>query len=563
MSEASEKTAVTDLLYPSAEARSRLNKRRIELNEKMPCTFIDDLMTETVASMICRKNPQNVMRLFREMNTDPETAEYRLDALEDIINHPKLSPVMHNIIRTLLESERKNIRGMGSPDTFQALSAVIDGLDTYIGCMEELHSFRLSDGERIKSAAFKKMFGDFEKQYFSEDFASMKRDISELKEAFSKRVRSVTVAINFDGEMRPVSAGIVGYSDKPAGEKPSVFDRLFYKNSAKPDTYVMGKLRSKEPNEDGFVSEADHALFMEMEKITSGYMGRLTSALKAYDRLSFEHISALEDQMDIYDGLAKLVDSAQARGLKMCRPKLCTDSRRYADIKKLYDPCFFFKAAAADHEAKGDDLTVRNDIVMDDSSRFFILTGANNGGKTTFTRAVGLCFLMAQTGFYVPAEYCELSVCDFIYTHFPREEETGINSSRFTTEIKQFKTISNTITENSLLLMNESIQSTTPKECCDIASELVKIFCIIGTRGIFATHLTELAYLCDDIAADPDCKSVPASIVATVDEASGKRLYKIKRGMPLKQSYASDIFRSFGISLEEVRKRTGNTHTEK
>ncbi|MGN0665998.1 MAG: DNA mismatch repair protein MutS [Huintestinicola sp.] len=548
--------AVTDLLYPSPEKRSELNSRRISINEKLPCDYMNDLMTESVAAMICRRNPQNVMRLFREMNTDSEVIKYRLDALEDMINHPKLSPVMHNIIHTLLESERKNIRGMGSPDNFQALSAVIEALDSYIGCMEELHSFWRDNSGTIRSEAFGKMFSDFEERYASQDFADMKRDISELKEAFSKRVKSITVAINFDSDMRPVSAGIVGYSDKAAGEKPSVFDRLFYRNAAHPDVYVMGKLRSKEPNQDGYVSEADHALFMEMEKITSQYIGRLTTALKSYDRLSFELISALEDQIDIYDGLAKLVDTANAKGVRMCRPVVRDDGARSAVIKGLYDPCFYAKASAANTAARGDELVVRNDAVMDEKGRFFILTGANNGGKTTYTRAVGLCFLMAQTGFYVPAESCDISVCDFIYTHFPREEETGINSSRFTTEIKQLKVISDTITSNSLLLMNESIQSTTPKECCDIASELVRIFCIIGVRGIFATHLVELAYLCDDISSDPDCRARPVSIVADVDESSGRRLYRIRTGLPLKQSYASDIFRSFGISIEDVRRKT-------
>ena len=162
---------------------------------------------------------------------------------------------------------------------------------------------------------------------------------------------------------------------------------------------------------------------------------------------------------------------------------------------------------------------------------------------------------MAQTGFYVPAESCKISLCDFIFTHFPKEEETGINASRFTTEIKDIRIISDLITENSLLLMNESIQSTTPKECAEIASELVRIFCIIGVRGIFATHITELAAACESISADPDCRSVPVSIVAAVDENSGKRLYRIDRGMPMKQSYARDIFDSFGISIERVRKR--------
>lgn len=548
---------VPDLLYPTPEKREELNRRRIMLSDKYPCTYIDDLMTDRVASMICRRNPASVQKLFREMCTDTEVISYRLDALEDIMHNPKLSPALHTAADRLLETEKKNSGGNGSPDSFTALGDRIEMLDSYISCMESLNTLSEELRDSIKSSAFRSFFSIIKERCECGEFIQMKRDISELKEAFSQKIRSVTVAINFNAEMRPISAGIVNFSDKPAGEKQNVFDRLFYKTSAYSETVVSGRLRSGVPNEDGYLNEADKALFEALEKLTSSYMRRLESALRAYDRLSFQKISMLSDQLDIFDGMTAIASSCEARGIKMCRPQF-SDTPRTARLTDLFDPCFYFKAAAADSEAKGDDLVVTNSLEMDDNGRFFILTGANNGGKTTFLRGAGLCFLMAQTGFYVPAAACVISPCDFIFTHFPKEEETGINASRFTTEIKDLKVISDLVSENSLLLMNESIQSTTPKECAEIAGEITRIFCIIGVRGIYATHITELALMCDDITADPDCRSVPVSIVATVDEESGKRLYKIKRGQPLKQSYAMDIFNSFGINSENIRKRVHN-----
>ncbi len=548
---------VPDLLYPTPEKREELNRRRIMLSDKYPCTYIDDLMTDRVASMICRRNPASVQKLFREMCTDTEVMDYRLDALEDIMHNPKLSPALHTAADRLLETEKKNSGGNGSPDSFTALGDRIEMLDSYISCMESLNTLSEELGDSIKSAAFKSFFSIIKERCECGEFIQMKRDISELKEAFSQKIRSVTVAINFNAEMRPISAGIVNFSDKPAGEKQNVFDRLFYKTSAYSDTVVSGRLRSGVPNEDGYLNEADKALFEALEKLTSSYMRRLESALRAYDRLSFQKISMLSDQLDIFDGMTAIASSCEARGIKMCRPEF-SDTPRIARLTDLFDPCFYFKAAAADSEAKGDDLVVTNSLEMDDNGRFFILTGANNGGKTTFLRGAGLCFLMAQTGFYVPAAACVISPCDFIFTHFPKEEETGINASPLTTEIKDLKVISDLVSENSLLLMNESIQSTTPKECAEIAGEITRIFCIIGVRGIYATHITELALMCDDITADPDCRSVPVSIVATVDGESGKRLYKIKRSQPLKQSYAMDIFNSFGINSENIRKRVHN-----
>ena len=131
----------------------------------------------------------------------------------------------------------------------------------------------------------------------------------------------------------------------------------------------------------------------------------------------------------------------------------------------------------------------------------------------------------------------------------------GINSSRFTEEVKDLKKIADSISDNSLLLMNESIQSTTPKECLDIAGEFVRIFTMLGARGIFATHLAELALRMDEINSDPDNRSKIDSIVTTVEESTGERLYKIRRGMPGETSYASVIFDKFGISADEIRRK--------
>ena len=178
----------------------------------------------------------------------------------------------------------------------------------------------------------------------------------------------------------------------------------------------------------------------------------------------------------------------------------------------------------------------------------------------TFVRAIGICQVLAQAGLYVPAETCEISIADFIYTHFPKEEQIGIDASKFTSEIKEFKIISNTITPESLLLMNESIQSTTPNECIEISKELLKIFCTIGVRGILATHLIDLVSVIDEINDDSDIRSKVCSIVMTVDKKTGERLYKIKKDYPTKTSYSGTILSKFGIDMSEINNRLSKSH---
>ena len=230
-------------------------------------------------------------------------------------------------------------------------------------------------------------------------------------------------------------------------------------------------------------------------------------------------------------------------------------SERRAVIKGIFDPIYFSEASVYNLSHKEKREVITNDISLAPDEGFYILTGANNGGKTTFVRAVGLCQIMAQAGLYVPAKECEISVCDMVYTHFPKEEQKGIDASRFTTEIKQFKEISDVITNHSLLLMNESIQSTTPKECVDIAVSLVHIFAVLGVRGVFATHLVDIAPKALELNSGEDMHTKIESITVSVDEGSGRRLYKIIKGLPGDTSYADTIFEKFGLDFEALKKR--------
>lgn len=550
----SEKNLSVDLFYPNREKKEKLKERRRALSQ-LPQDYIADMEAERIAAMLSPDNPSVVMKLIGEMCTDPDVINYRLDALEDVLAMPRLSPTIHKIVRIIFDNERVNVSNLPSPDTFAALSAHISALDTFADCMEMLHSYYEEEGKNVKSEAMKSLFGYFEEIYASQDYADMKTDLADLKDAFSKRIRCVTVAINFNEEMRPVSAGVVGWSNTAATEKPSVFERILYRNAKYADVNVKNLHtrylddNNREPN------DVDKALFTELEKITSEYMGRLNRAMNDYKCISFNELRGVDEQLNFYDNAAKQVELAKAKGLKMCRPVLLPEEDRAADIKGLFDLCFFRKAAAADSNKTGDSLVVVNDIEMNDNARFYLLSGANNGGKTTFTRAVGTCHILVQLGLYAPAAECRMSPVDFIYTHFPKEEEVGINSSRFTTEIKELKTISDTITDRCLLLMNESIQSTTPAECMEIAAEIVRIFTIIGARGLFATHLTGLAKMTDEFNSDPDNRSKTDSLVVCVDESTGERIYRIKRGLPGESSYASVIFQKYGISADEIRRR--------
>lgn len=550
---------VLDLLYPSAQKRDEAKARRLRL-DALPQDYVENLELSQIAAIICPTNQYNTVKLLSELNTDADIINYRLDTIDDFLAMPRLMPEIYKIISDMLDNDRHNMRKFANPTSFDTFRTQLDSFKNYVSCVNSMHGFYTLNSEKIKSAAIRRLFNYFEEIHSSDEYQRLCELVDELIQKLKSRIRSVTVAINFDEEMTPISAGIVGCSDTEYIEKPTVFEKLLYFNAKKNLNQVEGGLFRKYMSEnsndkDKVINEVDAKLFRGLSKITDDYIEKLTELFKTYQKIQFDDLFGLQEQLDFYEGVLKLISTAQFKGVPMCRPQLLPIEKRAAEMKNVYDLCLFKSAMLSKKTAVGDDLIVRNDLSMDDDARFYILTGANNGGKTTFIRAIGITQVLAQCGIYVPCESCAISPVDFIYTHFPKEEETGINTSRFTTEIKQFKVISDTITENSMLLMNESIQSTTPRECVEIASELVKIFTIIGARGIFATHLSDLAFKCDEFSGEPDCRSKVESITVCVDESTEKRIYKVKKGLPSDHSYAHTVFKQFGIDIDEIRSR--------
>ncbi len=542
---------LVDLLYPSEESRRAHLERGAEIS-KLPQDYITNLELEQLSRLICPEYAQNAMKVFTQLSQDPETLNYRLDILEDFLRVPSLEAVLYENVHRLYINEHINVQKLGLADSFYALNQRLESLKTFIECITKCHEFMQQNKEKFHSEALKGLAEYFSSVYNSEYFDEVKRETDECLRILAKGVKSVTVGINFDDMMRPVEAMLISVSTD-AIKKKGRFDWLF--NRVGDSGRAIGKTHSLY-NENGGVNDLEAPLFRELKEVNSEYISHLDTAIRAYFKKSTEDILTFENQMSFYIGAKKLVEAVRARGLEMCRPKYLPSEDRKMNAKGIFDLSFYIQMVGSNPMGSLKDKIITNECRFDDDGRFFVLTGANNGGKTTYTRAVGIIQVFAQAGLYVPCTECEISPVDYIYTHFPKEEEVGLNTSRFTQECKQFKETVDHATNQSLLLLNESIQSTTPTECVYIATELTKIFRCVGVRGIYATHLLELAKSLDKLNAEVEGDTKLVSIVTTVDTtADNRRLYRIVRDEPQEFGYARTIYEKFGVSFEEVKKR--------
>ena len=300
---------------------------------------------------------------------------------------------------------------------------------------------------------------------------------------------------------------------------------------------------------------AANALFSDLGVVLNDVIRPIARALERYTHIRSGLLRALEPEIAFYVGGARLVKALSERGLPLCRPRLLPLEERRLEARALYNLDLALRLSRQEHEGDLKAHIVSNDVAFDEKGRIHILTGPNRGGKTTYLQAIGLLHVLAQTGLHVPAESAALSPVDAIYLHFPAEEKPNMESGRLGEEAGRLREIFRRATRHSLLLLNESLASTSATESFFLARDVVSCLRILGARALFVTHLHELAADCesinDEVAGDSHVQSLISQVKEGVDGV--RRTYKVLPAPPRGQSYAREIARQYGISFEQLR----------
>jgi len=166
-----------------------------------------------------------------------------------------------------------------------------------------------------------------------------------------------------------------------------------------------------------------------------------------------------------------------------------------------------------------------------------MITGANQGGKSTFLRSVGVAQLMMQSGMFVAAGSFSANVCDGVFTHFKRQEDSTMESGKLDEELSRMSDIADRISPNCILLCNESFAATNEREGSEIARQLVRALIEAGIKVFFVTHLFDLAHG----FYRQELKT--ALFLRAERKPDGHRTFRLLEGEPLPTSYGEDSYR--------------------
>ena len=239
----------------------------------------------------------------------------------------------------------------------------------------------------------------------------------------------------------------------------------------------------------------------------------------------------LRAELGFYIGCLNLHEQLAAKQLSTCFPDPLTAEEHVAAGRGLYDAALAFHLLTS---------PVGNDLAADGKT-LVIITGANQGGKSTFLRSVGLAQLMMQAGMFVAARSYRAGTRAGVFTHFKREEDPTMTRGKLEEELHRMSEIADQITPMSLLLCNESFAATNEREGSEIARQVIRAMVEANVTVFFVTHLYDLAQSLHNQ------RLAAALFLRAERQPDGQRTYRVTSGEPLPTSYGQDSYqRIFG-----------------
>jgi DNA mismatch repair ATPase MutS len=276
-----------------------------------------------------------------------------------------------------------------------------------------------------------------------------------------------------------------------------------------------------------YISARDESGTRALSRLNDEWLNLVANVLAQSNDHIFRFFTMLRTELAFYIGSLNLSEQLIQMGEVDSFPSFEVAGERKHSFKGLYDICL---ALSMKQKIVGNDLSA-------DKKNLVIITGANQGGKSTFLRSIGLAQLMMQCGMFVPAESFCSNICSNLFTHFKREEDSTMKSGKFDEELSRMNDIADHITPNSLLLFNESFAATNEREGSEIARQVVNALLEKQLKVFFVTHLYEFAHACYED------KIGNAVFLRAERQTDTKRTFKLLEAEPLPTSYGLDLYK--------------------
>jgi hypothetical protein len=244
------------------------------------------------------------------------------------------------------------------------------------------------------------------------------------------------------------------------------------------------------------------------------------------------------------------------------------DNEVIFDAKDMYDVALVLKNMSRGKRV------IANDIYYTAREKFYIITGPNQGGKTTFARSMGQLIYFAMLGFKVPARSATVPFYKGIMTHFSKDESSKTGLGKLKEELTRLIPLMQTNNDDQFIILNELFTTAATYDAYRMGANALKHFIGNNCMGIYVTHIRELAVSgnvafkmiaagTEEMGIEPEKiensglpEGAIVSAAAMVDPHDENiRTFKIVRHEPATSGFSKTLVLKYHMTLSELMER--------
>lgn len=486
-----------------------------------PEYFSDLNLDQVVASVTAGREKYDLAPFFGIALDDVDDIAFRHEVMRDL-QSARLSDIIRAFAGTMCtvreflanartlpyRSERERWFADAADLYSEAVSDLVDGLSRTPPTSRGLAQFCRFVTEYARSDRFRSLF---------DQARAIQADLTSIR--YGLLIRGRRVEVRAPGEEQDFST--------PTN---CLFER-FRQGDVEPYLFRFSRTEA--------LSQVDSMILDLVSKRFPEVFSRLRAFCTEHQDFLDPTVARFDREIQFYVSWLEHMDRLEKAGLSFCYPDMQPDATEVWSIG-AFDLALANKLVGESREI------VCNDFQLTGTERILVVTGPNQGGKTTFARAFGQIHHVARLGLPVPGKEARLILCDRIFTHFDRRESIADLRGKLMDDLARMHDILEGATGRSIVIINETFSSTALEDAALLSRRIGRELIARGVVCVWVTFIDEVASLAGETV----------SMVATMaPDDPTERSYKIVRRPADGLAYARSIARKHRLTAEMIEDR--------